>query len=83
MTDFRCLKCAMPKTRVADVRPSGAFRLRRRRKCECGHAFTTFEIPADDFELLAVDGGIIAKLDKTAHRLNEIIAGVKARTRQT
>lgn len=42
-----CPKCGSTKVLVTDSRPSSKNTYRRRRKCECGHRWTVYEVPAD------------------------------------
>jgi transcriptional regulator NrdR family protein len=80
MTAFRCQSCGGVNTEVIDTRRSAAFRIRRRRKCDCGHRFTTVEIPVEEFEIIDIDGGVVAKLRRDARRVADAIdAIVKSR----
>lgn len=69
MSYFRCVSCGSLKTEVIDNQASGAFRRRRRRKCVCGHRFSTIELPVDEFALLNPDGAMIARLHRDAKRV--------------
>jgi transcriptional regulator NrdR family protein len=76
MAEFRCASCGNPATKVSDVRPTGAFRLRRRRVCKCGHRFSTIELPADEYALLALDGAMVARLHRSARKVTETIDAI-------
>lgn len=77
MGDFRCSNCGGTKTSITDVRPTGAFKMRRRRKCECGHRFSTIEIPMEEYALLdIVDGSAVAKLHRDAKRIADTIDAI-------
>ncbi len=48
-----CPLCQSSNTGVKDSRPSvvaNIFTIRRRRVCQCGHSFSTFEIPAEKID---------------------------------
>lgn len=76
MTAFRCRSCGGVDTEVIDTRRSAAFRIRRRRKCKCGNRFTTYEIPAEEFEIINIDGGVVAKLRRDARRVSDAIDAI-------
>ena len=42
-TAMECPECGIKKTRVVDMRPSTFNQIRRRRVCDNGHRFTTYE----------------------------------------
>jgi DNA-directed RNA polymerase subunit M/transcription elongation factor TFIIS len=47
---FTCPQCKGTKNLVVDTRGlSDRDGLKRRRKCDCGHTFTTYELPATAF----------------------------------
>ncbi len=76
MSYFRCVSCGSLKTEVIDNQSSGAFRRRRRRKCTCGHRFSTIELPLDELSLLNADGALIAKLHRDAKRVTDTVEKV-------
>ena len=49
---FQCEACGSRETGTTDTRAAEDGMTRRRRECECGHRFTTYEISADAFEQL-------------------------------
>jgi transcriptional regulator NrdR family protein len=83
---MKCTKCGSDKTGVTDSRGEakrvhGLEVLRkpfvyRRRRCECGHRFTTYELAADDMFNLA--GGAFAEELETLRgalgKIKEILA---------
>lgn len=42
---MKCPKCERDDDRVVDTRPMGPDTIRRRRRCSCGHSWSTREIP--------------------------------------
>ena len=42
---MRCEKCEKDDDKVVDTRPMGPDTIRRRRRCSCGHSWSTREIP--------------------------------------
>jgi transcriptional regulator NrdR family protein len=47
----KCPACGHPNAGVINSRkPDGGTRAYRRRKCECGHRFTTIEIPEEQYQ---------------------------------
>ncbi len=49
---FQCEKCGSRQTGTTDTRAAAYGCTRRRRVCQCGHKFTTYEVDAKTFELL-------------------------------
>lgn len=71
---YRCSKCGSRSTEIIDKRPAGAYTVRRRRRCECGNRFTTFEISAEEYAVIsALDSGAINKAKKAAEAFIKII----------
>ncbi|MEO3387339.1 hypothetical protein [Mesorhizobium sp. CAU 1741] len=77
MTKFRCSECGGVDTDVIDTQRSAAFRIRRRRKCKCGHRFSTVEIPVDEYAAFNMDDGSVSELQKSAVHLAELIDRLK------
>lgn len=77
MSDFRCQKCGTMRTEVIDSRSAGPFRFRRRRLCKCGHRFSTYEIPADEWQVMRLDGGDIAMVERSVQRLAKRLAKMR------
>jgi transcriptional regulator NrdR family protein len=48
-----CPRCGSPETHVVDTRPSRD-RIRRRRECDEGHRFTTFEVISGETAMKAL-----------------------------
>lgn len=53
---MKCAGCKSGKNEVIDSRPCGSG-IKRRRECECGARFTTYEVSEHDYRLLR-DGRI-------------------------
>ena len=79
MAEFRCTKCGHPHTSVSDSRPTGAFRIWRRRQCKCGARFSTIEIPTDEHALLELDGDMVGKLRRDAKKVTDTIDNILRR----
>ena len=48
---MNCTKCGSYQVRVSSTRNGGARRIFRRRRCmDCGHRWTTIELPAKDLD---------------------------------
>lgn len=76
MAEFRCTKCGNPNTSVSDSRPTGAYRIRRMRRCKCGHRFSTIEIPTEEHALLEIDGDMVGKLRRDAKKVADTIDAI-------
>ena len=50
--DISCPRCQSDETAVKDSRIANGTRRRRRLCAICGHAFTTYEIPAETLEII-------------------------------
>ena len=70
---FRCEKCGQREAGVTDTRAHGDECTWRRRQCDCGHRFTTYEISAASFELLKViqSGKLKATLESAIEAISE------------
>lgn len=59
---FPCPNCSASKTQCYDSRPNLGGTTRRRRKCTCGHRFTTYEMTAAAYDALRNVRGAAAEI---------------------
>lgn len=69
---MKCPVCESEKNKVVDTR-NGKIRVYRRRKCECGIVFTTYEIIDSTF----LD--LIDKLEEFSLEVKDFINGLEVR----
>lgn len=86
-----CPCCGNPETGVKDSRSSGDAAIRRRRRCDCGHRFTTYEIAselpplvvarkrADDAQAQRRIKRLVAAFDKLSLTDQNVIADLTSR----
>lgn len=76
---IRCPECSTRSSRVLDSRgtPNGA-ECRRRRKCENGHRWNTYEISENDFDILfSVSTGSDSLLDQAVRDAEKAFESIK------
>lgn len=67
-----CEKCGRTYVRVIDSRPTrGGRSIRRRRRCACGHTFTTYEI-RNDTHLARRMAYVATAAEAAVQRLSEL-----------
>lgn len=73
-----CPKCSSLETGVTDSRPVESAIRRRRRCCECGERFTTYELDAAEIPGFAVkaDGRVNPNTRRIAAEIADIYAGL-------
>jgi len=72
---FPCPKCGA-RSGVIDSRPTSDGGIRRRRRCRCGHRFTTREVTDDQ----ALPGSIATRLRVRVMTLERLVEELKALT---
>lgn len=74
---FSCSECQSARTQVYDSRPNSAGTIiNRRRKCQCGHRFTTYELTSEAYAALANLRNAAGTIVKNHHQISGLIEGL-------